>query len=427
MQPSFVYREDYLYCENVNLKEFAEQHETPFYLYSRQQIEANCNAVLQTGQGLPFMACYALKANYNPHLLAIIRDCGFGADVVSGGELQFALRLGFAPQKIVFAGVGKTPAEIELAVNSGIHSLNVESAAELQIIAGIAEKLRKPVRIALRVNPDVEAQTHKYISTGRYINKFGIDIAQARPLFKKAAAHKWLEPEGIHVHIGSQITTREPFLETIDVLLKLSEELKQSGVPIKYLDLGGGIGIDYQNNFRTQKPATDYFNDILKPYLQGFKETGLKLVVELGRSVIANAGMLVSRVLLRKETPLKKFIVVDAAMNNLIRPSLYSAHHEIIPLHLQNRKKETVDVVGPVCESSDFLAKDRTLEQLQQGEFLAVSAAGAYGQVLSSNYNLRPTIKEYLVNSDHVTTIFKGRSIDNLFNEFGFEDGTNQG
>ncbi len=418
MKPSFYYQQQSLFCENTNLNQFAQTHKTPFYLYSKNELLNNCQAIVSAGKGSDFLPCYALKANYNPTLLRLIRDMGFGADVVSGGELEFALKTGFPAERIVFAGVGKSAEEIEFAIRSGIHSLNIESAEELEQTARIAEKLQKKVRIALRVNPDIDAHTHEYISTGKHINKFGITIKEALTLYPRAASHPWLHPSGIHVHIGSQITEKGPFLKTVDFLLEFAAQLKSMNVPISYLDLGGGIGVNYENDFRNPEAANSYINDILPAYINGLKGSGLKLVAELGRSVIATSGLLVTQVLYRKQTPVKKFVVVDAAMNNLIRPSLYSAYHEIVPLQLNTAEKETVDIVGPVCESGDFFAKERAMQPLEQGDYIAVTAAGAYGQALASNYNLRPDIPEYLVDSDSVETIYKGRSINEIYNQY---------
>jgi len=418
MPRNFHYKNRHLHCEETDLVSFSAGCETPYYIYSKNEISENCTQVQDAGKGLDFMPCYALKANYNPHLLALIRDLGFGADVVSGGELDFALRLGFDPQKIVFAGVGKTAAEIDFAIRSGIHSLNIESAEEMETVAATAARLQKKTRIALRVNPDIEAETHKYIATGRHINKFGITVDEALKLYQIAAKDEWLDPQGIHVHIGSQITKPEPFIRTADFLIGFARKLQQLNVPISYLDLGGGIGIDYTNNFRDSENEQNYIRNILPAFLNKFKETDFKIVSELGRSITASAGILVNRVLYRKQTPLKQFIVIDGAMNNLIRPSLYSAHHEIVPLVLKDGENEVVDVVGPVCESGDFFAKDRELQPLYQGDLLAVAASGAYGQSLSSNYNLRPGAAEYLVDGNTVKTIYKGRSIDRIFKEY---------
>lgn len=418
MPRNFHYLNKRLHCEELDLVSFSANRETPYYLYSKNEIIENCTRVLHAGKGLDFMPCYALKANYNPHLLTLIRDLGFGADVVSGGELEFALRVGFDPQKIVFAGVGKTAAEIDLAIRSDIHSLNIESAEEMDAVASAAARLQKKTRIALRVNPDIEVETHKYISTGRHINKFGIAVDEAFKLYQLAAADNWLDPQGIHVHIGSQIIKPDPFIRTAAFLKDFALKLRQLNVPISYLDLGGGIGIDYNNNFHDSVPQKNYIHDILSAFLQEFKNTDFRIVSELGRSISASAGILINRVLYHKQTPLKKFVVIDGAMNNLIRPSLYSAHHEVAPLILNTSEKDVADIVGPVCESTDFFAKDRAIQPLQQGDLLAIAAAGAYGQSLSSNYNLRPSVAEYLVDGDTVKTIYKGRSVEQLFKEF---------
>ena len=422
MNNTFFYKDNRLYCERVDLQEFTAQTPTPFYLYSKEEIVDNCRQVLQAGKDVDFLACYAFKANYNPALLSLIRDLGLGADVVSGGELQLALRLGFDPQKIVFAGVGKTAQEIELALKAGIHSLNIESFEEYQLIEQIAASLQKSIRFAVRINPDVEAQTHDYISTGKHINKFGVSLQEALTIYKQAQSSKWLKPEGLHVHIGSQITSAQPFLETIQVLRSFYGQLQKEGIALTFLDLGGGIGVDYENNFSDDGRSSTFITELLPVYLQGLADLGLKLVVELGRSVIASSGLLISKVLYRKETPLKKFLIVDGAMNNLLRPSLYNAHHEIVPLLLNNTSKEIVDVVGPVCESGDFFAKDRELQTMTQGDFLAVGGAGAYGQALSSNYNFRPTIAEYLVDGRQIKTIYKGQSFENMVDSLRLEE-----
>ncbi len=418
MSKTFHYRNHILHCEEIDLVQFAQTHQTPFYLYSKRELVNNCRQVLAAGQGLDFLPCFALKANFNPALLKIIRNLGFGADVVSGGELQFALKLGFAPQKIVFAGVGKTEEEIEFAIRHNIHSLNVESEQEYLTVARIAKRLQQTVRIAVRVTPDIDAQTHSYISTGKHINKFGVSARKALSLYKMSLDDPWIDPQGVHVHIGSQITTPEPFQEAIAFLRSFVEELKGLGVDLRFLDLGGGIGINYSADFLTDQPST-YINDILPVYLDGLKDLNLKLVAELGRSIIGSAGILISKALYQKDTGVKQFLIVDAAMNNLIRPSLYQAYHEIVPLIRDQRGKKVMDVVGPVCETGDFLAQNRELPDIQPGEYLAVTGAGAYGQALSSNYNLRPRVAEYLVDGDRVTTIYKGQTIEEIALEFG--------
>lgn len=421
VNPSFSYIDRDLYCEGVNVSRFAQEVPTPFYLYSAREIEKNCKQVTETGVGLDFLPCYALKANYNPALLNIIKNQGFGADVVSGGELLFALKAGFPAKKIVFAGVGKTGDEIELALQKDIHSLNIESAEELEATSAIASKLKKKATIAFRINPDIDAKTHEYISTGLHSNKFGVSLKKASSLYEKAADDPFLEPKGIHVHIGSQITEVSPYLETVTFLIDFVKTLRSRGIQIEYLDLGGGIGINYEQNFLDQKNESTFIPQILPDYLDGLKKLNLKLIVELGRSVIGSAGILITRVLYRKKTPVKQFIIVDAAMNNLIRPSLYDAYHEILPVTLTGREEETVDIVGPVCETGDFLAKERILTRINRGEHLAVIGAGAYGQALASNYNLRPTIAEYLVREETISTIRKGETIEEIMNHYEWE------
>jgi diaminopimelate decarboxylase len=350
-------------------------------------------------------------------ILNIIRQQGFGADVVSGGELLFALKAGFPPDKIVFAGVGKSHEEIELSLQKGIHSLNIESSAELDATSQIAQNLGIPATISFRLNPDIDAKTHAYISTGLQENKFGISAQEALQLYERASKNPFLRPKGIHVHIGSQITSLKPYLETVSFIHKFVKKLKAKDIDIEFVDLGGGIGIVYDYNFKEQR-ITTYLPDILPKYLDGFKSLNLKLIIELGRSIIGSAGILISKVLYRKQTPKKTFIIVDAAMNNLLRPSLYGAHHEINPLKLQNLDEEIVDIVGPVCETGDFLAKERKVQTLSEGDYIAISGAGAYGQVLSSNYNLRPRIAEYLVHNKAVDTICPAEKIEEIFTRF---------
>ncbi len=417
MKRAFYFKDNHLYCEDVDLQKFSQGVSTPYYLYSAQRIVNNCQTVLDAGKGLDFLPCYALKANYNPQILKIVREMGFGADVVSGGELQFALKAGFPPEKIVFAGVGKQEWEIELAVQTGIHSLNIESEEEFALVCRVTQRLQKTLRVAFRINPDIEAHTHDYITTGRHLNKFGIPLSEALTLYERAAQEKFLQPVGVHVHIGSQILQAKPFLEAAEYLKNVVAEIRRKGLEISTLDLGGGIGIDYEDDF--SKPQSNYpLKEILPQYLQALKDLNVTLAVELGRSIIGDAGILVSRVLYRKQTPLKRFLIVDAAMNNLIRPSLYQAFHPIVPLVHKESPRDTFDVVGPVCESGDFLAKERELPVLEPGDLIAVGGAGAYGQALASVYNLRPLIAEYLVRGDEVQTIFKGQTIEEIAKQY---------
>ena len=418
MDKTFHFKQHHLFCDDIDLSDFAAQTKTPFYLYSARELKKNLSDVNEIGQRYPLLACYALKANYNPRLLEIIRDHNFGADVVSGGELIFALKTGFSADKIVFAGVGKTEEELELAVKTEIASINVESESELKKLNGVVRRLKKPASVAIRINPDIDVDTHEYISTGKKINKFGVEEGIAFQLYKEIKDNPWLRPEGIHVHIGSQIKDKDPFERTAHFLQKFIAKLENEGIHIKNIDLGGGIGINYENDFtRTEVPST-YIKQILPYYLKAFEVDNYRFTVELGRSIIASAGILISKVLYRKQSGDKTFIIVDAAMNNLIRPSLYQAYHHIIPLEQKDREQEVVDVVGPVCETGDFLAKNRTLPRLEEGEYIAVVGAGAYGQSLASNYNLRPLIAEYLVEGKSVGTIHKEQKIEDLFNQF---------
>ncbi len=407
---------NFLSLEKTDLSEFSNTVETPFYIYSSEEIRRNCETVLERSGPFDLFPCYAVKANYNPAILKIVLEKGFGADVVSSGELYFALKAGFSPEKIMFAGVGKTEAEMRYAIEQGIHSLNIESESELKLLVKIAGemKLTDPVRAALRVNPDVDPQTHPYISTGLKSNKFGIAGDKAFDLFLNYRRNQNLSLSGIHVHIGSQISSPEPYLETAAYLHKFVMDLRKKNVEIEFLDLGGGIGINYEQQIDGSGTDKTYLNNILNPFLEKLKELQIPLFIELGRSLVGSAGLLVTKILYIKKTPHKTFYIVDAGMNNLIRPSLYDAHHQIIPLHKTDSREIKVDVVGPVCESSDFLAKDRLLPELKEGDYLAVTGAGAYGQVQSSNYNLRPIIAEYLIEKEEIKTIHRRQRIEDI-------------
>jgi len=419
---TFYYDNEKLFCEKIDLERFAQNRKTPFFIYSQKEILNNCNEVITIGQDYDFLPCYALKANYNPALLKLIRKTGFGADVVSGGEIYFALKAGFPAGKIVFAGVGKTEEEIKYALQQNIHSFNAESFQEMELISKTAKRLNRQAKISIRVNPDIDAQTHKYISTGRHINKFGVTEDEALEMYQQAAKDNHLLPQGIHVHIGSQISSAAPYVKTADFLHNFKSKLGQKGIEIKYLDLGGGIGINYERDFSREDKKATYLHEILPQYLKGLKELNIKLIAELGRSVIGSTAVLISKVLYRKETPLKKFLIIDAAMNNLIRPSIYDAEHKIVPVIKRESVPEIFDIVGPVCESTDFMAKEREMQPLKQGEFLAITGAGAYAQALASNYNLRPVISEYLVDDDKVSTIFERESYDKLASKYNWDE-----
>jgi len=408
-----------LILESTAISEICKEIDTPFYLYSENDILQNCQSIINYGKETGLTPCYAVKANYNPIILKKIKEVGFGADVVSGGELFFALKAGFAPENIVFAGVGKTEEEIEYAINSNIHSINIESESELNLINNVTKRLEKKVRIAIRINPDIDPQTHPYISTGLHFNKFGVAKNTALRLFEQSKNMPYVKAEGLHVHIGSQITTVTPYIDTANILINFVNELRGIGIDLQFLDLGGGIGINYENQLSEANNQRNYIYDILPKLLKSLESTGLKLYIELGRSVVGSAGLLIAKVIHIKQTEKKKFIITDAAMNNLIRPSLYQAHHQILPVFKDKPDtKELVDIVGPVCETSDFLAKDRELQKLSQGEFIAVTGAGAYGQALSSNYNLRPVIAEILVNKGDFRIIKQRESMEELAERF---------
>ncbi len=419
---TFEYKNNQLYCENILLQEIAEEFGTPLYLYSKKQLVENFRTINNAFGNIDHTICYALKANSNPEILKILVDEGAGADVVSGGELFLALKSGFSPSTITFAGVGKRDDEIEYALKENIHSFNVESLQELDVINSIAKKLNTKARIALRINPDIDAQTHPYISTGLKVNKFGIDISVAMDAFRYAHSLSNLLVEGIHTHIGSQITTVEPFVQTAKTIAKLVDELRKENITIRFIDFGGGFGITYKNALQhpllpkeettpqEQAPSLDSFITSVLPILQ---HTGCKLFIEPGRSIIANTGILLTKVLFTKENSVKKFVIVDAGMTELLRPSLYNAYHQIVPLTLSDTPPEKVDVVGPVCETGDFFARERMLQPLQRGEYCAVLNAGAYGFTLASHYNARPFVAEILVNDDKIKVIRKREEVFN--------------
>lgn len=389
---SFHYRGDTLYCDQVALADIAARAGTPCYVYSARAILSRLGAYQQALAGLPHRVCYSVKANSNRAVLALVAGAGAGFDIVSGGELYRVLQAGGDPAGVVFSGVGKTASEIEYALERRIHSFNCESEAELALLDALAARRGVRARVALRVNPDVDAATHPYISTGLREHKFGIDDAGIEPVYQRAAALVNLDLEGVSCHIGSQILDLGALLEAADKMVALAERLRAAGLPIRHLDLGGGLGVAYAPGPETPDPAA--YASALRAKVEGH---GLTLLLEPGRSIVAEAGMLLSRVLYRKRSPRKEFIVVDAAMNDLIRPALYNAHHEILPLRKNPLGTVRADVVGPVCETGDFLARDREVANLLPGDYLAVATAGAYGFVSASNYNSRPRPPEILV------------------------------
>jgi diaminopimelate decarboxylase len=418
----FEYKEQQLYCEEVELKELVEEYGTPLYVYSKQQMVENFRMLDGALHGLDHCVCYALKANANLALLKILAAEGAGADVVSAGELYLALKAGFAPEKIVFAGVGKREDEVEYALQQNIFSFNVESAAELQMISRTANRSGKTARVSLRINPDIDAQSHPYITTGLQTSKFGIEASKALEVFQYASTLPSLKLVGVHTHIGSQITKIEPFVAAAHYVVGLIATLREAGIHLTHVDFGGGIGVQYMNaltheglpveeGVETNAPSLGEFMQAVVPILQ---QVGCPIWIEPGRSIIANAGLLLTHVLSVKENSIKKFVIVDAGMSDLLRPSLYSAYHQIVPISIHSYEQPTVDVVGPICESGDFFARDRKLNKVHTGDVLAVLTAGAYGFALSSNYNGRLKPAEVLVNGDRVRLIRPRQSFEDL-------------
>jgi diaminopimelate decarboxylase len=388
----FSYSNNDLYCEQVALADLAARVGTPAYVYSSQTILANYRAYDEAFGTLPHSVCYAVKANSSLAVLALLAKAGAGFDIVSGGELARVLAAGGDASRVVFSGVGKTAAELEYALDHGIHSFNCESEPEIALLDALAARRGMKAGFSVRVNPDVDPATHPYIATGLSQNKFGIAIERARAVYERARALDYLTAEGVSCHIGSQILDPSPLLEAVDMLVDLARQLRAEGCPIRHLDLGGGLGIAYRP--AETAPGVAKFVEGLRDRLA---DTGLTVMVEPGRSIVGPAGVLLTRVLYRKQNGAKEFIVVDAAMNDLIRPALYHAHHEIVPLRKNGLPPMTADVVGPICESGDFLAHDRPMANAMPGDYLAVCAAGAYGFVQSSNYNSRPRAPEVLV------------------------------
>jgi diaminopimelate decarboxylase len=407
---SFHYVGASLYCESAPLEGVARAAGTPVYVYSRAAIAANFRRFDDAFGDRPHLVCYALKANGNLEILRLLHRLGAGFDIVSGGELFRVLKAGGDPGKVVFAGVGKTVEEIDAALQAGILKFNVESEAELQLLEQRAARLRRRAGAALRVNPDVDAATHPYISTGLRQHKFGVATRVAERLYLGAARFPHVEMTGISCHIGSQILSFDPFLAALDRILELAEKLRRRGVPLRYLDLGGGVGVRYRPSDRQPDPAA-----YVRRILARTAGLGYTILLEPGRAIIAGAGVLLTRVLYVKTNGRKNFVVVDAAMNDLLRPALYGAYHQIIPLRKPSGGRTMeADVVGPVCETGDFLARDRRLPPVKSGDVLAVCMAGAYGAVLGSNYNARPRPPEALVEGKRFRIIRRRETYDDL-------------
>jgi diaminopimelate decarboxylase len=388
----FTYKKGELYAEDIPVRKLAEQYGTPLYLYSYNTLLRHFRAYDKAFGRFPHIICYAVKANPNAALLRLFAKNGSGADIVSGGELFVALKAGIPSKKIVYAGVGKTEEEIRFALKSKILMFNVESESELREIDRVAGTMKKKAPIALRINPDIDPGTHPYITTGMKKYKFGIPIEEALEYYRLASRLKNITIVGVHKHIGSQITKVAPFVDALKRVLLLIDELGNRGIPISYLDVGGGLGIAYKDE------APPVPEDLAKKLFPLLKGRDLTLIIEPGRSIVGNAGMLVTKTLYLKKGARKEFIIVDAGMNDLIRPSLYEAYHHILPVVKKKRGSIVGDIVGPICESGDFLALNRELGRLQQGEYIAVMSAGAYGFSMSSNYNSRPRAAEVMVN-----------------------------
>ena len=400
----FSYRDGELFAEELPVAQLAERFGTPLYLYSRDALETHYHAFDDAFGEHPHRVCYAVKANSNLAVLQVLAQAGAGFDIVSGGELERVLRAGGEPRNIVFSGVGKTAGEMADALKVGIHCFNVESAAELELLNLVAGELDRVAPIAIRVNPDVDAQTHPYISTGLKENKFGVDIQKAPALYQRAAELPHIKVLGIDCHIGSQLTRLAPFEDALERVLKLLGDLQALGIEIHHLDLGGGLGVTYQDE---APPArSDYVQALLK-HIPG----DLPVHIEPGRSIATNAGLFITQVLFLKPTEHRNFAVVDGAMNDLIRPSLYSAWQEIVPVKPHDADCRDWDIVGPVCETGDFLGKDRALA-LEPGDYLAVRSAGAYGFVMASNYNSRNRPAEVMVDGDQAFLVRARETVD---------------
>lgn len=405
---AFNYRDGELFAEGVALSALAQRFGTPTYVYSRAHIEGQYRAYADALAGMPHLVCFAVKANSNIGVLNVLARLGAGFDIVSSGELERVLAAGGEPSRIVFSGVGKSRDDMRRALEVGVHCFNVESSVELERLQKVAAELGVKAPVSLRVNPDVDAGTHPYISTGLKENKFGIDIEQAEAVYARAAELPNLEVIGVDCHIGSQLTTLEPFLDALDRLLLLVDKLAARGITIKHLDLGGGLGVQYRDE---QPPLAGDYIAAVRKRLAG---RDLSLVFEPGRFIVANAGVLLTQVEYLKHTEHKDFAIVDAAMNDLIRPALYQAWMDVSPVHPREGEARNYDLVGPICETGDFLAKDRQLV-LAEGDLLAVRSAGAYGFVMSSNYNTRGRAAEVLVDGEQAYEVRRRETVQELY------------
>ncbi len=402
---SFAYKDGWLHCENVPLKAVAEEVGTPCYVYSKQAVLGNLEAFQAAFREVDPLICYAVKANSNLTLLRLIQDAGAGFDIVSGGELFRLQRIGADTSRIVFSGVGKTASELQLALDLGILSINLESLGELELLQKLASRAGSQASVSLRVNPDVNVHTHPYTATGLRQHKFGLDMEQLYGLKKTLRGDSSIRLIGLGFHIGSQILDIPPFIEAFGRLRELADEFRDAGFPIEHLDLGGGIGIPYKGE---ETPDLGQYARYVREQMNGYR-----ILLEPGRFIVGNAGILLNQVLYRKQNLDKNFVIVDGAMNDLMRPSLYHAHHDILGIE-QRSDEITADVVGPVCESGDFFAKERKVPDFNPGDYLAVMNAGAYGFPLSSNYNARPRAAEVLVDGSDFRVIRRRETLEDL-------------
>ena len=418
----FRYEHNELWCESVRVTDIAGRFGTPVYIYSKSSVVDHCRHIESAFGEVEHLSCYAVKANANKALLRIIAEEGIGAEVGSAGELKLALDAGFPPSKVTFSGVGKRDDEIEYGLNNRIHSFNVESEEELGVIDGIARRLKTRAPILLRVNFDVDPGTHPYITTGKSSNKFGVDARCAEAILQKAQTLAGIDVLGLHSHIGSQITRTTAFVEAAGRIKDLVGRLRTARCSVSDINIGGGFGVQYHDFVvHPSLPAEQESADrdvttvsLLKAVLPVLEGTNCRILIEPGRSIVAHAGILVTRVLYRKENGSKTFVIVDAGMNDLIRPSLYQSYHQVVPLALHGVKQETVDVVGPLCESGDFFALDRKIPRVGRGDYLALLCAGAYGFALSSNYNSRLRPAEVLVQGSAAEIVRRRESLDDL-------------
>lgn len=406
---AFRYSRSVLRAEHVPLTQLAEEFGTPLFVYSRNAIVRNFASYETAFRTAPHLVCFALKANSSGAILRTLAELGCGADVVSGGELYRAVRSGIPPARIVYAGVGKTASEITAAIRKKILMLNVESEQELLLVDTIARALRRVACVGLRVNPDIDPQTHPYISTGLRRHKFGVPIQKAIGLYRLASRMKNIRIVGVHMHLGSQIQEPAPFRDALEKVLSLVDELSSHGIDIRYVDVGGGAGIPYVPSGKAVTPR-----GLANAILPLLRRRNLQLILEPGRSIVGDAGILLTRVLYCKKSGRREFVVTDAGMNDLIRPSLYNAHHEVQPVVRGNRESMVADIVGPVCETADFLAKGRRIERVHPGDLLAVMNAGAYGLSMSSNYNSRPRAAEVMVGGDQYVLTRKRETFRDL-------------